>query len=225
MASVKSGYGVWSRLSKALAMIVIFFASSVAAQERPVIVAFGDSLTQGFGLAHEDGFVPQLQVWLERNGVDAELVNAGVSGDTTAGGAARIDWTLTDNVDAIIVALGGNDLLRGLDPAQARANLDAIVSAATQKNVRVLLVGMSAPSNFGASYKADFDAIYPELAQTYNTGFAPSFFAGFAEEGAALDPASVQHWMQSDGIHPNAEGVSLIVEALGPYVAELVVTP
>jgi len=148
-------------------------------------------------------------------------VNAGVSGDTTAGGAARIDWTLTPEVDAVIVALGGNDLLRGLDPAVSRANLERIVGAAVARDLKVLLVGMQAPGNFGAAYKQDFDAMYPEIAARFGTAFVPSFFLGFAPDGAELDPAQVQHWMQPDGIHPNAEGVSLIVSALGPYVAQL----
>jgi len=206
-----------------MALIVMILGSaSAAAAERPVIVAFGDSLTQGYGLAEMDGFVPQLRGWLTDAGIEADVINAGVSGDTTAGGAARIDWTLTEDVDAIIVTLGGNDLLRGIDPAVSRSNMEAIVSAATGKDLDVLIVGMTAPGNFGADYKTAFDAIYPDLAEAYGTVYAPSFFMGFTDGGADVNPALVQQWMQPDGIHPNAEGVARIVDALGPFVAELV---
>lgn len=123
-------------------------ASPVIA-EPVTIAALGDSLTQGFGLPPEDGLVPQLQRWLEANGAEVTLINAGVSGDTTAGGLARIDWTLTDEVDALIVALGGNDVLRGIAPEAVRANLDGILTKATARDLPVLLVGTEAPQNFG----------------------------------------------------------------------------
>lgn len=188
--------------------------------EQVVIAALGDSLTQGYGLAQDAGFVPQLQSWLEGQGIDARLINAGVSGDTTAGGLSRAAWTLTPEVDAMIVALGGNDLLRGLDPAVSRANIEGILEAAQAAEVEVLLVGMQAPGNFGPDYKAAFDAIYPDLAANYSTLYAPNFFEGLGLKGG--DPATVRTFMQADAIHPNAEGVRLIVEALGPSVAELV---
>lgn len=181
------------------------------------ILALGDSLTQGYGLAQDEGFVPQLDAWLEREGVDVTLINAGVSGDTTAGGAARVDWSLTPEVDAMIVALGGNDMLRGLDPGQARANLEAILIAAQERKLPVLLVGMEAPSNYGPEYKADFDAIYPELSKAYGTLYFESFFKGLGD----LDPVTVQEFFQDDGIHPNAEGVARIVAEMGPAVADL----
>lgn len=184
-----------------------------------VIAAFGDSLVQGFGLMPERGFVPRMQEWLDGQGADVRLINAGVSGDTTAGGAARVGWTLTPDVDAMIVVLGGNDLLRGIDPAVSRANLDAILRAAAEAGVDVLLVGMQAPGNFGPEYKRAFDAIYPELSQAYGTLHAESFFSGL---NAGEDPASAQKFLQPDGIHPNAEGVDLIVAALGPQVLDLV---
>lgn len=223
MGRVNFAYGSLDRISKAIASIALGFALSLPAQaEQVALVAFGDSLTQGYGLLEHEGFVPQMRAWLKEQGADVRLVNAGVSGDTTAGGAARIEWTLTEDIQGIAVALGGNDLLRGLDPAQARRNIDAILQVAAAKDVEVLLIGMSAPNNYGAEYKAAFDALYPELAQTYGTLFAPTFFIGFADEDGNIDPAAVQTFMQDDGIHPNAKGVAKIVAALGPYYLKLV---
>jgi acyl-CoA thioesterase-1 len=201
-----------------------FILGSAAQAEEVVIAALGDSLTQGYGLPAEEGFVPQLQAWLDAEGVEAKIVNAGVSGDTTAGGRARVDWTLTPDVDAMIVTLGGNDMLRGLDPAQARGNIDDILAAAKRAEVEVLLVGMSAPGNYGAGYKADFEALYPDLAEAHGTQFYPDFFTGLlAEEKGAASARSetIQRYFQGDGIHPNAEGVALIVDDIGPAVAEL----
>lgn len=185
-----------------------------------VIAALGDSLTQGYGLPQEDGFVPQLEIWLRDQGAEVQILNAGVSGDTTAGGLSRAAWTLTPDVDAMIVTLGGNDLLRGIDPAVSRANLDGILQAAAEADVQVLLVGMQAPGNYGPDYKASFDAMYPDLAAQYGTLYAPSFFEGMGAAGT--DPAAVRGFMQADGIHPNAQGVGRIVEGLGPHVLELI---
>lgn len=192
----------------------------VAQADEVVIAALGDSLTQGYGLVAEHGFVPQLQAWLDGQGADVRLINAGVSGDTTAGGLSRVAWTLTPEVDAMIVALGANDLLRGIDPAVSRANLDGILQAADAAQVDVLLVGMEAPGNFGPEYKAEFDAMYPDLARDYDTLFAARFFDGLAAEGSDL--TSVRDDMQPDGLHPNAEGVAKIVAALGPEVLKLI---
>lgn len=193
--------------------------STTAVFAEPItIAAMGDSLTQGYGLQAEQGFVPQLQAWLDENGADAKIVNAGVSGDTTAGGLARAAWTLTPDVDAMIVALGGNDMLRGIDPAASKANLAGILDAAAAQDVDVLLIGMQAPGNFGPAYKEAFDGMYPELSAQYETLLAPSFLEGLG----SVDPAEVQSLMQSDGIHPNANGVALIVDVLGPHVLALV---
>lgn len=193
---------------------------AVGQAEEVVIAALGDSLTQGYGLVETEGFVPQMQRWLAAEGADVRLINAGVSGDTTAGGLSRAAWTLTPEVDAMIVALGGNDLLRGIDPDVSRANLDGILQAAAAADVAVLLVGMQAPGNYGPEYKQAFDAMYPELSDAYDTLFAPSFFEGLRiEEG---DPASVRAFMQPDGIHPNGKGVVRIVDALGPYALDLI---
>lgn len=193
---------------------------TAAGAEQITVAALGDSLTQGYGLPPEDGFVPQLEAWLRAQGEDVTVLNAGVSGDTTAGGLARIDWTLTPDVDALIVALGGNDLLRGIDPASSRANLDGILERAG--DMPVLLIGMQAPGNYGPDFKADFDAMYPELAAKHDAILAESFFEGFGMQEADLSAA--RDLMQADGIHPNAQGVALIVEALGPQVRDLIAT-
>lgn len=195
--------------------------SVAAAPAEPVTVAaLGDSLTQGYGLPQEDGFVPQLAAWLAAQGEDVALINAGVSGDTTAGGLSRVEWTLTPEVDALIVALGGNDLLRGIDPAVSRANLNGILQRAAARDLPVLLVGLEAPGNYGPDYKAAFDAIYPELAAQYGALHVASFLGALTAE---TDQATaLQTYMQSDGIHPNAAGVARIVDALGPSVQALV---
>ena len=195
-------------------------AAPAAVAEPVTIAALGDSLTQGFGLAPEAGFVPQLERWLDEQGADVTVINAGVSGDTTAGGLARVAWTLTPEVDAMIVALGGNDLLRGIDPAASRANLDGILAAAAEANVEVLLVGIEAPSNYGADYKAAFDGMFPDLAEAYDVLLYPSFLAPLTETRDLQ--AALSEVMQADGIHPNAAGVVEIVERIGPSVLALV---
>ena len=194
----------------------------VAAAAAPVtIAALGDSLTHGYGLPPEQGFVPQLQAWLRAQGLDVTVLNAGVSGDTTAGGLARLDWTLTPEVDALIVELGANDFLRGIDPAAARANLDAILTRAGEAGIPVLLIGLPAPANYGPEYKQQFDAIWPDLAAKHGTLLVSDFFRGLVPPGA--DPAAERAAvMQPDGIHPNAVGVARIVADVGPDVAALV---
>ncbi len=184
------------------------------------MAALGDSLTQGYGLPIEDGFVPRLEGWLRAAGADVKVLNAGVSGDTTAGGLSRVGWTLTPDVDAMIVALGGNDLLRGIDPAVSRANIDGILQAADDADVDVLLVAWQAPGNYGPDYKAAFDAIWPELAKAHDTLLAEGFFAPL--QATRDTEAALTTYMQADGIHPNAAGVELIVAAMGPRVLELI---
>ncbi len=188
--------------------------------EPVTVVALGDSLTAGYGLPPEQGLVPQLQGWLTAAGAEVMVVNAGVSGDTTAGGLSRLDWSLTPETDALMVTLGGNDMLRGLPPEEARANISAILAGAKAKGLPVLLVGMQAPGNYGAEYKAAFDAIYPELAAEFGATLYPFFFQGMTEGDA--DPALLRPFMQEDGIHPNAEGVARIVADLGPAVQAFV---
>jgi acyl-CoA thioesterase-1 len=201
---------------------VAVLAGGVARAEPVVLVALGDSLTAGYGLAPEEGLVPQLQDWLTAQGADVVVQNAGVSGDTTAGGLSRLDWALGPEADALMVTLGGNDMLRGVPPEEARGNLEAILETAQGRGLPVLLVGMTAPGNYGPEYKAAFDAMYPELAAEFGAVLAPDFFDGFRAAGADLaDPASFAAWMQADGIHPNAEGVRLIVGSLGPKVQDV----
>ena len=207
-------------MGKVTGAIVLVFCGFCAQAGPVTIAALGDSLTQGYGLPARQGFVPQLENWLTHQGQDVRVVNAGVSGDTTAGGLARVAWTLTPEVSAMIVTLGGNDLLRGIDPEVSRANLSGILAAAEEAQVDVLLIGMQAPGNYGPEYKAAFDAIYPELAEEYGTLYTDSFFTGLGD--AAADPAEFRTYMQPDGIHPNAEGVVRIVGGIGPHVLTLI---
>ena len=199
-----------------IAAMAVFAALAPAAQAETTIAALGDSLTQGFGLPLEQGFVPQLERWLQGQGAEVSVINAGVSGDTTAGGLSRIAWTLTPEVDALIVALGGNDLLRGIPPEASRANLAGILAEAQSRNLPTLLIGLPAPGNYGPDYKAAFDAIYPELAAEFGTQMRPNFLAAITDGTQA--PTAL---MQADGIHPNADGVALIVQNLGPAVLTL----
>lgn len=206
-------------LAQAAGVAILFASPASLAAEPARIVAFGDSLTAGYGLPPEEGFVPQLQRWLGDHGAEAEVQNAGVSGDTTAGGLARIDWTLSAPADAMIVTLGGNDLLRGLPPEEARANLDAILARIEAKGLPVLLVPMLAPGNYGPDYKASFDAIYADLAARHGALLADPFLAPIL---ALPDrQQALADYIQPDGLHPTAKGVALVVEALGPKVLEL----
>ncbi|WP_112324239.1 arylesterase [Oceanibium sediminis] len=201
-------------------MLALVTGVTAAAADQITIAALGDSLTQGYGLAEEDGFVPRLEAWLnEHSGYAVTLINAGVSGDTTAGGRARIDWTLSEEVDGVIVALGGNDLLRGIDPAVTRENLDVILGEIAARDLPAVLAGVPAPSNYGPDYKAAFDGIFPELAEKHGAILYPSFLAGL---GTGEDVGAARSLMQGDGIHPNAEGVAAIVADIGPVVLELV---
>ena len=218
----QTGYGAKPRLRNLILPLFLCVAplATVAKAQTLTIAALGDSLTQGYGLPEEDGFVPQMQAWLQAQGADVRLINAGVSGDTTAGGLSRVAWTLTPDVDVMIVALGGNDFLRGIDPATSRANLSGILEAAQAQAVPVLLVGIEATGNYGPEYRADFNAMYPDLATEFDTGLYPDFFAGLRVGGEMA--AARATYLQDDGIHPNAEGVAMIVAAMGPAVLELV---
>lgn len=208
-------------MHKMLAALIGIFISTIVTAEPLRITAFGDSLVHGYGLETDQGLVPQLQRWMNANGAEVMLTNAGVSGDTTAGGAARIDWTLSDQPQGLIVLLGGNDMLRGMQPANAKENIGKILSAASAQGVQVLLIGMQAPGNFGPDYKAEFEAIYPELAARHDSLLFPNAFAGILAKVAG-DPVAAQAYLQPDGIHPNVEGVALNVAAMGPAALELV---
>ena len=197
---------------------MLTIAASPSFAQKLTLVAFGDSLTQGYGLPQPDGFVPQMQNWLAANGADVTVINAGVSGDTTAGGLARMDWTLTPDVDAMILNLGGNDLLRGIDPKSSRANLDAMLTKAQTLNIPVLLIALRAPGNYGPDFKADFDAIYPDLAAKFKLPVTGNYFLPLIDQSTRLLSPDL---MQPDGLHPNAKGVILAVNALGPQVLSL----
>lgn len=213
MGGVALRYGAARPLRNLAAALALLAALPAAAQESVRIVALGDSLTHGYGLPEAEGFVPQLERWLHDNGAPwADVVNAGVSGDTTAGGLARLEWSLADGGDALIVALGGNDLLRGLDPAASRENLRGILEGAQERGLPVLLSGMRAPGNYGPDYKRAFDSMYPELAQEFGALLDPFFLEGVTEDRSL--------W-QSDGLHPNEKGVAAIVARIGPLVLDL----
>ncbi|MCC5960943.1 MAG: arylesterase [Rhodobacteraceae bacterium] len=225
---VSNPYGVFTPFGKrcgaACAGITLALGLSVgAAGAEPLrLVALGDSLTQGYGLPADDGFVPQLQDWLHAQGHDVIVINAGVSGDTTAGGLARLDWTLAEPVDAMLVILGGNDLLRGIDPAASRANLDAILARLQQDDIPAMLAGMPAPGNYGPEFRDAFDGMYPELAQEYDVPLVPNFMQPMTDKADA--GASFADLMQDDHIHPNADGVALIVDGIGPKIAAFLET-
>jgi acyl-CoA thioesterase-1 len=197
-----------------LCLVLSVQMSPAAAQNRTIrMVAFGDSLTAGYRLAPAQAFPVRLEAKLKERGHDVTVANAGVSGDTTAGGLARLDWAVPDDADAVIVELGANDALRGLDPAQARRNLDTILQRLKAKGVVVLIAGMRAPRNYGAEYADAFDRIFPELAAQYDVVLYPFFLDGIALDAALnLD----------DGLHPNARGVDVIVERIVPKVEELI---
>lgn len=223
-ASPLLGYGAksaWCKLSFVFTIAAALFVSAASAQSAETTIAvLGDSLVKGFGLPAEDGFVPQLGTWLSENGYEATLINAGVSGDTTAGGASRIDWTLTPDVQGVVVSLGGNDVLRGISPDVSAENLDKILSAIATKGLPVLLIGIEVPNNYGADYKSEFEAIYPRLADQYGTLYYPNFLQSLVN---GTDISTVlSTYFQSDGIHPNAAGVNAIVSDIGPIIGQLV---
>ena len=192
-------------------------AAPVGAAERTTrIVVLGDSLSSGYGLAAEDAFPVRLEAALKAAGHLVAVINAGVAGDTTAGGRARLDWALADRPDAVIVELGANDGLRGIEPDATYANLDAIVSRLTAKGVAVLLTGMYAPPNLGRDYVKQFNAVFPRLAARHGVAFYPFFL-----DGVAARPELNQH----DGIHPNASGVAVLVDRMAPHVVRLLPPP
>lgn len=190
-------------------LALVLLALPAAADDRPVIVVFGDSLSAGFGLDVSDTFPMRLEAALRADGISATVINSGVSGDTTAGGRARLEWSLPDMVDLVIVELGANDGLRGIDPAETEGNLDAILRTLTDRSIPVLFTGMLAPPNLGREYASAFDALFPRLAARHDVAFYPFFLEGVAAERALNQP---------DGIHPNSAGVDRIVAGILPYV-------
>ncbi len=193
-------------------MLLLFVAPLALRAVEPItILVLGDSLTAGYGLAEDDAFPAQLEAALVTQGYAVRVINAGISGDTSAGGAARLDWSLADNPDLVIIALGANDALRGLSPDQTRANLATIIRRLQARQISVLLAGMLAPRNMGEDYYNSFDKIYPELAQEFSVPLYPFFL-----EGVAGKP----ELNLADGIHPNVAGVQVMVDGLLPLVKE-----
>ena len=202
------------------ALLLSMWAADAALADAPPLrlLAFGDSLVHGYGLAAGDSFPEQLEKALKGRGFRVEVINAGNSGDTTAAGRSRLDWALAERPDLVLVELGGNDTLRGIEPSDTYRNLDGILGRLTAEGLPVLLAGMRAPRNLGEAYAAEFDAVFPRLAEKHGVAFYPFFL-----DGVALDPTL----NQPDGIHPNAAGVAVIVErilpALEPLLRELAV--
>ena len=192
--------------------IAVFGMAALPALADTRLLVLGDSLVAGYGLPPGQSFPAQLERDLKASGRDVTVINAGVSGDTTAGGLARLDWSLADDPQAVIIVLGGNDMLRGLPPEAARDNLEAIVTRLREREVEVLLAGMMAPRNMGPSYIAAFDAIYPGLAERHDIEFYPFFL-----EGVALEPAL----NLDDGLHPNEAGIAEITRRILPSVERL----
>lgn len=209
----------WTGLTYVVARLLVCTAlfaplgfSGAAAADPVRLLVLGDSLAAGYGLPAQDGFTAQLQQVLQDSGHDVVVQNGGVSGDTTAGGWARLEWALMDGADAVIVELGANDMLRGIDPGSARSNLSAILSTLHDRGIPTLVAGMRAPQNLGATYVTAFESMYPDLAAQYDALYYPFFLEGVAGEA----------WLnQDDGMHPNRTGVRHIVGAIMPSVLEL----
>lgn len=198
----------------------LYAAQSSESDDQISILAFGDSLTAGYGLPAGEGFTDQLQVWLRQEiGDHVSVINAGVSGDTSSGGRSRLDWALAPinggKPDLVILELGANDALRGVAPEITRQNMDAMVKTLTERDIPVLIAGMLASPSWGPEYEAAFNSIFPDLAQKYDVSLYPFFLDGVA---------TISNLNQSDGIHPTKEGVAIIIEKMGPYVKDALPT-
>ena len=190
-----------------------FVALTTFARAEPVkIVGFGDSLMAGYQLPAGDGFTDQLQKALLEAGHRVEVANAGVSGDTSTGGLARLDWSVPDGTDIVILELGANDALRGISPEITRQNLEQMITSLKSRGIDVLLAGMLAPPNMGTDYEAGFNPIYPELAEKFGLTLYPFFLDGVAAE---------RHLLLADGMHPNRDGVSVMVAGILPVIADM----
>ena len=200
-------------LSVVSGLLLLLSSAGTLSADNIRLIAIGDSLVAGYGLPVEDGFVTQLEAALIQKSYDVSIVNAGVSGDTSSGGLSRIDWVLSETYSAVILNLGYNDAFRGIPVETVQSNLDALILKIKQKNLPILLAGALAPRNLGPDYTLAFDAIYPHLAEKHNLVFYPFFL-----EGVATEP----DLNQDDGIHPNKDGVAVIVRQLLPYVEQLI---
>lgn len=200
----------FKRILPALASLGFLLLAGIAAQaETYRVVGFGDSLMAGYGVGPGEGFTEKLQAALTAKGVDAEVVNAGVSGDTSSGGLSRLDWSVPDNTRLVILELGANDMLRGITPDVTRKNLDSMMARLKERGIPVLLAGMRAAPNLGADYQSAFDSIFPQLAEKYGVPLYPFFLDGVAADA---------QYLQADGMHPNAKGVDRIVERILPVI-------
>jgi acyl-CoA thioesterase-1 len=195
----------------AAALILICPARGACAETETHILAFGDSLTAGYNLPPSKSFAAQLEQRLRDQGRQVRVTNAGLSGDTTSGGRARLGWSLQDKPDLVILELGANDGLRGLDPASMRDNLEAMIQECQQAGTEIILAGMRAPVNWGAAYRKEFEEVFPALAEKYGLPLYPFFLEGVLDNPALL---------LNDGLHPNAEGVGRIVDGILPLVLE-----
>ena len=200
---------------------IMCLALGVATAPRPVsaadavtLVGFGDSLMAAYNLQASEGFPARLEAALRERGHDVTIIDAGVSGDTTSGGLARLDWSIPDGVDGVILELGANDALRGLPPEKTRENLDAMIARLKQRGIAVLLAGMLAPPNMGSGYETAFNAIYPELAAKYDVPLYPFFL-----DGVTGNP----DMLLSDGMHPNTSGINTMVEKFVPVAEEFLI--
>jgi acyl-CoA thioesterase-1 len=210
--SLRVAYGAARRIVYALLLMVGLESGAAAQAEDVHVLAFGDSLTAGYGLPRDQGFAPQLENVLRRNGVKAFVTNAGVSGNTTSNGRARVRWTLDGlkrKPDLAIVALGANDMLRGMRPEQTREDLDFILAEFKKRGIPVIVAGMLAPPNLGRDYQAKYNAIFPDLARKYDAPLYPFFLAGVAGVPALNLP---------DRVHPNFQGVKRMVSGIAPTV-------
>ena len=197
-----------------LTMACVFAPGFAAAADKPVkIVVLGDSLSAGYGLSGPDAFPSKLATALKARGTAVEMINAGVSGDTATGGLGRLDWSVPDNADAVIVELGANDALRGVNPEVTRQSLESILQKLKSRNIPVLLAGMLAPPNMGPEYVRDFNGIFPALAEKFGVVFYPFFLDGVAADAKLNQP---------DGLHPTPAGVDVIVARILPKVEELI---
>jgi len=197
-------------------LALMLFSPAALAQQEPVkLLALGDSLVAGYGLPEADSFTTKLQQALQNEGLNVSVINGGVSGDTSAGGLARMDWLLSDIPDAALIELGANDGLRGLDPRDTEKNIDQIVVNFQERGVPVMLAGMYAPPNLGEEYGRDFNQVFPKIAEQRSVPLYPFFLDGVA---------AVPELNQPDGIHPNADGVDVIIERLLPSVVALLQT-
>lgn len=212
--SVQATYGRVGRGINASALIFALIAcpSSIARASDVVILGFGDSLMAGYGLSQDASFPVQLERQLEAAGHQVSIINAGVSGDTSAGGLSRMDWALADKPDIVLLELGANDGLRGLDPAQTKSNLAGMIEKSKASGALVILAGMMAPRNLGSDYAEEFDSMFPDLAARY----PEILFYPFFLEGVAAEPTL----NQVDGIHPNEAGVSVVVKNILPTIED-----